>query len=1197
MKLHLPKQLFTALLAVITLTTDASGAIEKETVSLYINPTTGEITTEATGDFTATNVTMLTGSASNGMASSNLTTNAGDTLLGFQLTNTTATAAESTSWFNGTQTITQDILIYDHDTTDNTKEGLIITNGNSGNVITFAGTVWGNGDFWKRNAPTAHFTFSGDMSKYSGNMTIEGGAITLKFYHNQSGTGTITSTAGTVEVVDATMNNASINAANLKVAGYYTTNSLFSGDVTATNLTIESGATATINGALTLSGTVTLAEAITANGTVTLGSNVVFNISGLSMNKDNTYTLFNGNSTVDLTNCQVVGVAGWTYTGQANGTVLATHNGKTLNLNGDNDDSTIFEWATGTSFSEGGEFATYDNVNITGTDKIKLTESVTASRVIVGAEGDTETIATFTDDSLALIVSQGLIIEKGATVEINKSTGGTGFIRGEVTVENGGVLRFNKKDVTGYNGGANSTHTINIHAGGELQLALDVSDNNETFAGILNLDGTLKGVTTSHTPTWDLYGGKAVINVSDNAQACTENVNFRLRQDNSTIYVGSNATLTHNGNISRNNNEGNGVLYKRGSGNLIVGGNVTLPAIYLTDGSMSLQGTSTITTAHIAKDTSLTLGNGTTQSTHSIGTLSATDASVMLNNGTVLALGANTHSIGTLTAANATVTLGENATLTLNGGTTEKVVKHSIGTLNGGAGSVLNLAAHATLSSISSFEGSVTLSGEGSYHLGATDTLNSAISLHTTDWKGSLVYSNKARDKDLINKLNDLANESANDTLVVSGAAGYIEGGTADKKLSADIKLENPTGGSALTVVNGNSDKTAYITGKVSGTGDFVFKPSGYSNYGAWSWAGVTYEFTGSVKDWNGNIIYQSTSNEENDVLTITFSNAATEIYANIINNNVVDAEHGITSAATRDKLAVKISNSKNVNVHGTINADEVTIANSADTSFHSTVNTSKVVLNSAATITKASDNKELAMTNAKLNSTSISSADTTGMTKGSISDADIAIAQLAQDASFTIQDMTLTNTTITAATAETRVNLNNVSASNLVLATGKFTMNAAPVVGLGGTEATFNTGVSSMAAGAATLTLNLDMMGAYESTGAVSGATLTITLGVSGADFSSYTVENWKALVGFDGWLGTMLENQNATYQVADGAAAVSEGASAPAVSYGYAAGGGGGNVGTLVITISGLNVPEPTTSTLSLLALAALAARRRRK
>jgi len=58
---------------------------------------------------------------------------------------------------------------------------------------------------------------------------------------------------------------------------------------------------------------------------------------------------------------------------------------------------------------------------------------------------------------------------------------------------------------------------------------------------------------------------------------------------------------------------------------------------------------------------------------------------------------------------------------------------------------------------------------------------------------------------------------------------------------------------------------------------------------------------------------------------------------------------------------------------------------------------------------------------------------------------------------------------------------------------------------------------------------------------------------------------------------------------------ASVSEGGSTGGVSVSYSA-ATGENVGT-IITITGLNVPEPTTATLSLLALAALAARRRRK
>ena len=119
--------------------------------------------------------------------------------------------------------------------------------------------------------------------------------------------------------------------------------------------------------------------------------------------------------------------------------------------------------------------------------------------------------------------------------------------------------------------------------------------------------------------------------------------------------------------------------------------------------------------------------------------------------------------------------------------------------------------------------------------------------------------------------------------------------------------------------------------------------------------------------------------------------------------------------------------------------------------------------------------------------------------------------------------------------------------------------------------------------------------MGAYESIGAANNVTLIITLGVSGADFNSYTVENWQALVGFEqeSWLGQALSNATVT---ADVTATADTGSGVPSVNYGFSA-GEGGSVGTLTITISGLNVPEPTTSTLSLLALAGLCARRRRK
>ncbi len=212
---------------------------------------------------------------------------------------------------------------------------------------------------------------------------------------------------------------------------------------------------------------------------------------------------------------------------------------------------------------------------------------------------------------------------------------------------------------------------------------------------------------------------------------------------------------------------------------------------------------------------------------------------------------------------------------------------------------------------------------------------------------------------------------------------------------------------------------------------------------------------------------------------------------------------------------------------------------------------------------------------------------------------ANAQLIQLAQDASFTIQDMTLTNTTITAATAETRVNLNNVS-GDATLATGTFGMqmqSGDPLVGMGGASLSYGVaGTPSLTLGATGASLVITVDPSADANGIYQDYTLTFNLNVN-LDSVPVSVEDWKALVGFEGWLGTMLENQGATYQVTDGAAQVAEGNSAPTVSYGYAAGDGGSNVGMLTITINGLNVPEPTTSTLSLLALAALAARRRRK
>ena len=195
---------------------------------------------------------------------------------------------------------------------------------------------------------------------------------------------------------------------------------------------------------------------------------------------------------------------------------------------------------------------------------------------------------------------------------------------------------------------------------------------------------------------------------------------------------------------------------------------------------------------------------------------------------------------------------------------------------------------------------------------------------------------------------------------------------------------------------------------------------------------------------------------------------------------------------------------------------------------------------------------------------------------------------------------MTLTNVELKARTPETRVYLNNVSGS-AILTTGTFVLDAkvqsaTSIVGEGGTASVLAYG----AEGAPSLTLNAGSMvlltadPSLDVDGAFGTYTLTFTLNVNLGEGLTEGSVNWSSLVGFDGWLGSMLATQMPdTLNVGELPAELGQDAG-PSVSYNYTA---GDNVGSLVITINGLNVPEPATSTLSLMALTALAARRRRK
>ena len=661
-------------------------------------------------------------------------------------------------------------------------------------------------------------TRSGQSISQSGSLTIKGKG-TVSFLSNLTSSGSVTVDSG----------------ACLNLNGGYTQNA---------------GASLTVNGSLTLGGSVVLRDSITANGAVTLNSGVEFNLTNLTKGEDNLYTLFTGAGSVSYTDVSFVGGWDrWSYTMQENGTVLATFLGNTVTLAGDSDESTVFQWTTGTEFSGGEVFEANDNVNITGAEKIKLTSAVTANKVTVGAAGGADMTISFTSDSNALTVVEGFFIQDGATVEIDKKSDAQGFIRGEVTIEDGGVLKFNAQDITGYNGGAASMHTINVLAGGELQMS---TTSNESFAGTLNLDGSLKGVHSSgNSARWDMHGGSATINVGAGATASTENIKLYLRQANTDITVGDKATFVHGGAIEQ---YANYTLAKKGTGSMVVGGNVNIATLNLAAGTMKLQGGATITNVSVAKDSTLTLGKD-----------GATDSS--------------SYSITNLTGAE--------------------------------SGSVLKLESNATLNKITTVNNSVTVTGSGTYVMGSTVTTGLTGWTEEDTWSGTVELNGMNVIGDANTALNLFGNE--NSTIKLSGVYGWLNGNTNNDgfEYASDFVLENGTAEYALKIANGSTDNKYHFLGDISGSGDMLLDFSGPNN--------LKYTFSGDVSGWTASEqdepkIERKTSKNN----TVIFKGGADEINVAFVNSH------------DQGKFALEVSTGNAATFNKAVDVTDLTLNQSA---------------------------------------------------------------------------------------------------------------------------------------------------------------------------------------------------------------------------------------------------------------------------
>ena len=224
MKLHLPKFLFTAVIAAFCCTRIASAATANNTY------TVGE------GDSAITyKVTEYTGGGNNNINPNDITLDEGY-ILGFAMED-----VEGNYFLRNNFTYTGDIYISKGEAETGTKKGMVINNGwGDGWTYTFGGSVYGDGDIYKKGSPDNGITlkFTGDMSNYTGAILIEGagGNNKLIFDGAKTGTGTISSN-GAISMTDTTINTSSISTTNtLSIAGTTSITSALTLDVSTLQL-------------------------------------------------------------------------------------------------------------------------------------------------------------------------------------------------------------------------------------------------------------------------------------------------------------------------------------------------------------------------------------------------------------------------------------------------------------------------------------------------------------------------------------------------------------------------------------------------------------------------------------------------------------------------------------------------------------------------------------------------------------------------------------------------------------------------------------------------------------------------------------------------------------------------------------------------------------------------------------------------
>ncbi len=584
--------------------------------------------------------------------------------------------------------------------------------------LSLMGAIGGGGSLTKSGNGTL---FLGGANIYGGGTTVLGGVLL----------GTTTSLQGNI-VNDAT------------VGFSQSTDGVYAGNISGSGKLIKTGA-----GTVTLTGTNTYAGGTTVSGGVLLGTtsslqgNIVNNASvGFAQGTDGVYA---GNMS---------GTGGLTKTGAGRVMLTGTNT-----------------YAGGTVVSGGALFGTAESLQGNIVNNAAVGFDTTSSGTYAGTMSGSGVLAAFGAGTLILTGNNtytgGTAIAGGSVLQLGNG-GTTGMIAGNVDIESGGVLAFNRSDNISFAGniggggavayvgpGIVTLTGVNTYTGGTAIVGGIVQAGSDSVFGTAGAMLTLAGGTIQATASFSI------------ARPIT------LAGPGGTFDTNGNA-LTLAGAIT-----GTGALVKVGAGNLILSGandysgGTTVSGGTLTGTTTSLQGDIT--------NNSAVVFNQTTSGTYA-GVMSGTGNLTKTGAGTLILTANNTYTGGTIITGGI-LQLG-------NGGTTGMI-----------AGDVINNGVLAfNRSDNVVFAGNISGSGSISYMGRGTVTLT-----------GSSTYTGgTAISRGTVQAGSDSAFGAAGTTLTVVG--GTIQA-TASFTIARPITLTTP-GGTFDT--NGN---TLTLQGAISGTG------------------------------------------------------------------------------------------------------------------------------------------------------------------------------------------------------------------------------------------------------------------------------------------------------------------------------------------------------------------------------------------